>query len=377
MRRPRVCFVLNIAPHYRKALLEELDKEERVHYFFVSGSQDMQISRLTDITKLSGFKGYLSNKFSGVKLIYQRGWMKHLFGGYDMFILTGNPGIRSNWLLTIAARLMGKKVYLWTHGLYGGENFIERQKKLLYMRLANGALLYGNFGRMKSAQAGYPRKKMKIVYNSLDTALQLPLRERKEDKAFLRNYFATDAPIAIFIGRLTPQKSLDVLIESIGILKMQGVECNAIIVGSGELEMSLRKRCEEVGVEDNIWFYGDCYDEGMIATLLKCSTICISPGNVGLTAMHAMAYGVPVITHSSLSLQMPEFEAVIKGVTGDFFKYGDSIGLSECMSEWFVKLSDATQREECRKACYNVIDTKYNTSSQARRITKAVLAEFR
>ncbi len=369
--------MLNIVPLYRKALLESLDSNEKVNFFFTAGDSDMHISVLTNIPALSGFKGYLHNKFSGIKLIYQRGWFKLLFGKYDAFILTGNPGIRSNWMLALAARMLGKKVYLWSHGLYGSESMVERSKIISFAKLVSGVMLYGNYGRANLAKRGYPQHKMSVIYNSLDTTSQRAFRDREEDGLFLRNYFATKAPIAIFLGRLTPQKSLHLLIEAVGILKAQGVECNAIIVGSGEMELVLREKCKEVGVEDNIWFYGDCYDESMLATLLKCSSLCISPGNVGLTAMHALSYGIPVITHSAFVKQMPEFEAVIKGVTGDFFRYNDSVSLAEVMDTWIKKLSDPKNQEVCRKACYKVIDTRYNTERQTELIVERILADLR
>lgn len=369
--------VLNIAPSYRRALLQKLDESTRVDFFFCAGDTDMQITSLMDISSLSGFKHYLKSKFKGSKLIWQEGWFRLLFERYDGFILTGNPGIRSNWLLLILARLCGKKVYLWSHGLYGKEGFWQRKKNMLYMNFASGLFLYGNYGKAQLNKAGYSKKKMTVIYNSLDTASQKALRERVEDLSFLRNYFGGDAPIVIFLGRLTPQKSLHLLIEALGVLKAQDVMCNALIVGSGECEKQLRERAETIGVSDRIWFYGDCYDEDMIATLLKSSTVCVSPGNVGLTAMHALSYGVPVITHNRFSEQMPEFEAIHAGVSGDFFKYDDSISLADKIYNLITLLSDKTKKEACVKECRSIIDTTYNPDNQSSRIEKRILADFR
>ena len=43
--------------------------------------------------------------------------------------------------------------------------------------------------------------------------------------------------------------------------------------------------------------------------------ITVSPDKVGLTAIHSMAYGRPVITHDNMDRQGPEVEAVIPGRT--------------------------------------------------------------
>lgn len=369
--------MLNVAPLYRRALLQRLDESNCVDFFFCAGDTDMQITSLMDISTLSGFKYYLKSKFNGAKLIWQEGWFKLLFGRYDCFILTGNPGIRSNWLLMILSRMMGKKVYLWSHGLYGNESFWQKRKNLLYMRMASGLFLYGNYGKAVLKKVGYPQKKITVIYNSLDTVTQTALRSRAEQSLFIRNYFGDDSPVVIFLGRLTPQKSLHLLIEALGVLKAQNVKCNALIVGSGSCEQQLRERAESIDVLDRIWFYGDCYDEDMIATLFKSATVCVSPGNVGLTAMHALSYGVPVITHNRFSQQMPEFEAIKKGHTGDFFKYDDAISLSDLIYTWITKLSDKSKKEECAKQCQEIIDTIYNPDSQSKRIEKRILADFR
>ncbi len=69
-----------------------------------------------------------------------------------------------------------------------------------------------------------------------------------------------------------------------------------------------------------IWLYGACYDEEIIGELIFNAQLCVSPGNVGLTAMHSLVYGTPVITHNNFSNQSPEFEAIIDGKTGSFSK---------------------------------------------------------
>ncbi|MFI3315322.1 MAG: glycosyltransferase [Rikenellaceae bacterium] len=372
-RKPRVLLLLNIAPTYRKAILTRLDNSEKVDFFFAASDEDMQISKLMDLTLLSGFKGYLRPKFSGTKLIWQKGWFKLLFGKYDAFVLTANGGIRSNWLLTILARIMGKKVFLWGHGLYGNESRLEKCKLLTYMNLASGMLLYGNYGKRQLLKTGYRESKIGVVYNSLNLHQQLLYRDRTENSLFIRNYFGSDAPVVVFLGRLTPQKRLDMLLEALGVLAAQNIECNAIIVGTGPLEEKLKMRAKEIGVEDNVWFYGECFDESMIATLFKNATITVSPGNVGLTAMHSLSYGVPVITHNYFCKQMPEFEAIKAGYSGDFFKFGDSISLADTIHKWLDIMGDSERRKQISINCKGMIDNKYNPEFSANKIETFLL----
>jgi glycosyltransferase involved in cell wall biosynthesis len=108
----------------------------------------------------------------------------------------------------------------------------------------------------------------------------------------------------------------------------------------------------------------------IIAELFYNANVCVSPGNVGLTAIHSLTFGCPVITHGNLPDQMPEFEAIRPGITGDFFKENDAYDLSEKIKKW-ISLNDA-QRDETRNAAYKEIDQKWNIHYQINTIRKII-----
>ena len=146
-----------------------------------------------------------------------------------------------------------------------------------------------------------------------------------------------------------------------------GKKFNVVLVGGGPAleklkhDASLRKA--------SVWFYGPCYEESKIASLLYNADVCVSPGNVGLTAIHAMSYGLPVITHNKFTLQMPEFEAIIPNITGAFFEKGNISDLSSIISQF---LQNNTNRKLVREKCREVIDNKYNPFVQLE-VIKSVL----
>lgn len=117
-----------------------------------------------------------------------------------------------------------------------------------------------------------------------------------------------------------------------------------------------------------MWFYGACYDEKPNAELIYNADLCVAPGNVGLTAMHTMVFGTPVISHNDFKWQMPEFEAIHPNETGDFFEYKNTESLASTISNWFsVHKSD---RAEVRRFCYHEIDTQWNPNFQIKVIRK-------
>ena len=118
----------------------------------------------------------------------------------------------------------------------------------------------------------------------------------------------------------------------------------------------------ELGLEKNVWFYGPCYDEKELSGLIFNADLCVSPGNVGLTAMHTMVFGTPVLTHNDFPHQMPEFEAIHEGETGAFFTLDNIQSLADGISKWFVQKSN--KREEVRKACMKEIDENWTPQFQ-------------
>ena len=158
-----------------------------------------------------------------------------------------------------------------------------------------------------------------------------------------------DKPVLMFIGRLTSQKKVHMLFEAVATLKRQGKPANILIIGDGPERERLAKAAEEFGILDAVCFYGPCFDESTNAKLIYMADICVAPGEVGLTAMHAMANGTPVITHDERTKQMPEFEAVIEGKSGSFFREGDCNSLANTIGAWMSSRPDRQKvRDDCR-----------------------------
>ena len=111
-----------------------------------------------------------------------------------------------------------------------------------------------------------------------------------------------------------------------------------------------------------MWFYGACYDEAANAELIYNADLCVAPGNVGLTAMHSMVFGCPVLTHNDFPLQMPEFEAICENETGSFFKRNDIESLADAISDWFGY--NGSRRETIRRNCFKEIDTQWTPNHQ-------------
>lgn len=263
-----------------------------------------------------------------------------------------------------------KKVYLWTHGIYGKENYFELLWKKILLGLADELFIYGDYSCNLMKQLGFDSNKLHVIHNSLAYDVQLELRNKMKVSDLYQEHFKNDAPVVIFIGRLMPNKKLDLLVEAIYQLKQKGTICNLVFIGDGSEKDKLKSKASVLNIENNIWFYGACYDEKVNAELIYNADLCVSPGNIGLTAMHVLMFGCPVITHDDFAYQMPEFESVRPNCTGNFFKKDDLASLVDAIDTWL--LSHKTSREQIRRECYKEIDTYWNPYYQMN-ILKSVI----
>ena len=218
---------------------------------------------------------------------------------------------------------------------------------------------------------GIPANRIFVLHNSLDYDVQLQLRQSiVPNSSLFKDHFQNDNPNIIYLGRLIEVKKLDQIIDAMALSKNTGHHFNLTLVGDGPCKESLSLKAKEKGLEKNIWFYGASYDQKLNADLVYNADLCVSPGNIGLTAMHCMMFGTPVLSHNDFKWQMPEFEAIVPGKTGDFFERDSVTDMSSKMDGWVD--NNQHKRDEVRKCCYDVIDREWNPYFQIEVIKNSI-----
>lgn len=371
---------------YRQPIFTELMKSKEIEFTIYSGL-DSEI----DIKKIDkkiadkeichgGLRWhFLKNRWIlKKKFLWQSGLINViLFQKYDSFIFLGSPYHLSTWVGVLLAKLKGKKTYYWMHGFYKDKaDIVDFLKIKLFYKLPTGFFLYGNrssvFLKKHKVKSD---KNIHIVYNSLDYEDSLQKRSlvsKNDIYNYRRKYFNDEhIPVVVFIGRLNNIKKLDMLIDAQSVCCKTGkTKFNTIIIGDGEERANLENQALELGLKDNVKFLGAVFNEKINSEVLTFADLCVVPGEVGLTAMHAMSYGTPVISHDNFNIQMPEVEAIKIGKTGDLYEYGNIESLAETMHEWF--LQHPLKKNDLMNDCFSIIDTHYNPKYQ-RRIFESVL----
>lgn len=369
---PKVALVPAISPLYRLYIWEKLASLKTFDITFYLETEN----KVDNIKYIS--EKLLNEKFNWKRIknryysrfLWQKGVLEIPFKNYDVIIFSGNIRCLSTWLSSILARIRGQRVYFWTHGVYGKESKISLFVKRIFLSIPTGNFFYGNLSLQKVISWGFDKNENHIIYNSLDYDSHLKNRELNSQVNLYRKHFNNENPVLLFIGRLTKVKKLEQLLLAAKKMADDGKSYNIVLIGDGPERANLEKIAEDNSL--NCWFYGECYDESKLYGLIEQADLCVSPGNVGLTLMHCLSYGTPVITHNDFAFQMPEAEAIIPGLNGDFFKKDNIENLAKTINGWF-EINKHTSRIVIKNNCYSVIDEKYNPYYQSALIEKIVL----
>lgn len=355
----KLCQIYNFAPHYRTEIYVKIAQTFDTDYVFGKSVADIKRANY-ELFDADVIETDIINRYG---IVYQKGMLEQLNKDYDAYILTGEIRNIGLWLFLLSAKFYSKKkIFLWTHGWYGKENCLERFLKKIFFKLPNGGiLLYGNYAKELMIKEGFDAKKLFVIHNSLAYSQHLALRKEVVESSIYINYFKNNSPNLIFVGRLTTVKKLEMVLKSMSINKTKGKIYNLTLIGDGEKRKFLEQLTIELGLQDNVWFYGACYDENKLSELIYNGDLCVSPGNVGLTAIHSLTFGTPVLTHNNYPYQMPEFEAIHEGETGSFFEYDNIQSLAEQINRWFDFSAD---RDKVRKTCMDEIDNFWTPAYQ-------------
>ena len=255
--------------------------------------------------------------------------------------------------------------------MYGNESPLKNKLRVLFYKAANEILLYERRAKDLLIKEGLKEENLKVIFNSLDYDVHKELRTSEDLRTSNKPTFFinNDLPYLIFVGRLTKVKKNDLLIKSVQQINKEAQKVNLLIVGDGVEKENLETLTKELDLEDQVHLYGACYKEELLAQFIYHATLCVSPGNVGLTAMHSLSFGTPVCTHQNYLNQMPEVEVIEEGFNGCFFDENNIEDLTKVIDNW---LGNSVSREQIRKQCYQVIDTYYNPYYQYK-IIKSLL----
>lgn len=366
-----LCLVFSTGALYRYPIFEQIGRNFNCDFYLGKLGDGVQKNNVIfDYNSLTGYKSTHDVKHIISNFYWQKNVVSLLFKPYKYYMFTGEPYDLSSWVFGLLAMFTKKKVMCWSHGWYGRENLLKRVLKKFYFRLFDELFLYNQYAVNLMKAEGFSETKLHCIYNSLDYEKQKRIREKLSASNLFSSHFGNDNQTLIYIGRIQKRKKIELILRAMSELNQEGYKTNLVIVGKDVDICGIDKEIERLELGKQVWLYGPCYDEERTGELFYNADVCVSPGDIGLTAIHALTYGCPIITHNDLRYQMPEFEAIEEGLTGAFFEHDNVKDLANVIRNWLMNNSE--NRSVVRERAYNMIDMRWNPYNQIK-ILKEVI----
>jgi len=154
----------------------------------------------------------------------------------------------------------------------------------------------------------------------------------------------------IFVGRITGEKQIDVLLRAFAALE-PSLDATLEIIGGGDQKKNLESLSHQLGVDDRVTFTGYVTDEQLRAAYSSASVLAM-PSIAELQSivtMEAMATGLPVVAADAMALP----HLVNDGVNGYLFTPGDSKELAARLTD--VLSAPPEERDRMKRASLEMI----------------------
>ncbi|WP_233263073.1 glycosyltransferase family 4 protein [Cognatiluteimonas profundi] len=245
------------------------------------------------------------------------------------------------WGMLAAAILRGKK-----RAVFSDSTIHDRPQvawkgwlKRLFLSTCDGVFVYGQRARQYAIHYGAPPA---AVFSRCQAAA-LPHDYSRINALAARVASAPspNAPRYLYVGRMSPEKSLDSLLYAFAEVVGNCPDAKLALVGSGPDQLKLEAISASLELASSVLFLGSM-NTIELAKEYSRATCLVLPSKSepwGLVVNEALSYGCPVVVSDACGC-VPEL--VIEGITGFAFKVGDVADLQAKLSAVTMSLSDVS-----------------------------------
>lgn len=369
----KVVVVQRRLTHYRVSFFEELKRElalRGVQLILVYGQPD-------PIEAIKQDEGHIEWAIQVVNRYWKIGNRYLVFQPYlsqfekaDLVVITQENSILSNYRHLLCRALFGAKVAFWGHGAnLRSENPNgpkERFKRWTTMQV-DWWFAYTQLSADLVCTAGFPRSRVTVLNNSIDTADLQCHRQTisPEETHALQVSLGFDlGPVCVFVGSLYADKRLDFLFASADAIRRDVPDFNLLIVGDGNERNKVKDWCA-----NRPWarWVGSRLGREKVA-YISMAQIMLNPGLVGLGILDSFVCEVPMLT-TACGLHSPEISYLENEVNGVMTADDLNIYVTSCVS----LLRDSQKLEVLRKGC-RASAKEYTIKNMARHFSDGVMS---
>lgn len=281
----------------------------------------------------------------------QRGAWRVLEQPVDVVIVPDVTHNLTSWMLLMVSKLRGRRAISFGYGTRPGRLSpkwalgLRDIGRRVMMRLADAAVTYTEEGARGATSMGMPASRAISLNNTLDVAYLTALADSESTAAKAVELGVADRPVLLFVGRLQNPKRVDLLVASFSVILTEHPDAVLIVVGAGEESWRLVP-------DQSTIVLPDIYDPRELAPLFGLADLLVIPGRIGLTCVHAFAYGVPSVTCArDLVEQSPEYAYLQDGVNAVIVQKAEADTFAAAVSDLL------TNRERLNALSHGALQT--------------------
>lgn len=354
-------------PHFRVPFFRELARRpglKTVLYYAESAG--------TPNAQPDGFEARYEQQvcvriLSGELLWHSAQWRHLNRGEADVACLSWNVRYLSLLPSLLRARARGIPVVLWGHGRSKNETAPRRRLRSLLASLGSALVFYNQRTADDYLVRGWARERVYVAPNSLDqaaieNAIAAWAEKPEQLEAFRKMQSLKKDYTLIYVGRIY-KRGFDVLLAALARVRTKLPQVKLVVIGKlSEESRHLESLASELGLEGAVRWLGPLYDETQIAPWMLSATAMCFPRQIGLSLMHGMGYGLPVITDDDMDQHGPEIEALRDGFNGRLYHRGSPESLADIILQ---TLSDKRILANMSAAAKHTVETEYNMPKMA------------
>jgi GalNAc-alpha-(1->4)-GalNAc-alpha-(1->3)-diNAcBac-PP-undecaprenol alpha-1,4-N-acetyl-D-galactosaminyltransferase len=201
-------------------------------------------------------------------------------------------------------------------------------RKLLYRRA--DVVTANSEGALRTLRRFVPARKLRLVSNPVAAG-----GERNPESHSI-----------LFVGRLVPQKGVDVLLDAMDLVRREIPDARLTIAGAGELEAELKQHSDRLGLEMAVRWLGVKDD---LTGWWKTTQVFVLPSRFEGTPnalLEAMAWGIPCVVTTGVGGAL---DLMQDGRSGRVVESGDATALASAIVGLLSDPAAATEMGEAAR----------------------------
>lgn len=289
----------------------------------------------------------------------------------DVLLMNSNPRCLSNLRAYRKARSVGAHVVFWNHGHTAGSPLWRSWFRYLFERLADRNLLYYEHEKPYAERLGLKRSNIYAAGNTIDTEAVRRAESRwGHDRVheFREREGLVGKKVVLYLGRITKKAHIELLVESFLIARHRNPDLVLVVIG-GTMDELLENSNGLSRSDGGVRCLGALYDEDELAPWFLASNVFFYAGSVGLSLIHAFAYGLPAVIHDDFQHHMPESNLMRDGMTGYTFERGSA---DDAASKILKLVEGVKEVEHMRVYAQRLVHHEYSLQNMVNNLQRAI-----